>query len=71
MLAGMVTLALAAHAASQKPAAFNGLFYATAATVIPVLFLALTIQGRAFRQLRALQFKATPYIAGIVLAAGL
>jgi uncharacterized membrane protein len=31
--------------------AFNGLFYATAATIIPVLFLALVLQGAAWRQL--------------------
>ncbi len=36
ILAGMTSLALAAHAAAAPP--FNGLFYATAATVIPVLF---------------------------------
>jgi hypothetical protein len=47
MLACM-TLALAhSHAAP----AFNGLFYATGATVIPVLFLALAVQGRTYEDL--------------------
>jgi hypothetical protein len=36
-----------AHAATTAPPAFNGLFYATAATIIPVLFLALAAQSRA------------------------
>jgi hypothetical protein len=48
-----VTVALAHHHAAP---AFNGLFYATVATVIPVLFLALAVQGRGFdRVLRAMQ----------------
>ena len=39
-----MTLALAlAHTAKPQP--FNGLFYATCATVIPVLFLAIALQG--------------------------
>ena len=63
-----MTLALA----QGHPAApFNADFYSVAATVIPVLFLALTFQGSAFRQLRALFGPGTPYIAGLVLAAGL
>jgi heme O synthase-like polyprenyltransferase len=45
MLAAM-TLVLAAPA-------FNGLFYATAATIIPVLFLALAVQGATYRDLMA------------------
>jgi hypothetical protein len=45
MLAAMV-LALA-H--SQAAPAFNGLFYATAATIIPVLFLALAVQGTIYQ----------------------
>ncbi len=45
----MTSLALATHAAAAPP--FNGLFYATAATVIPVLFLAVTIQGRIYQDL--------------------
>jgi hypothetical protein len=49
MLTAM-TLALAlAHAGKQQP--FNGLFYATAATLIPVLFLALAVQGNTFERL--------------------
>jgi hypothetical protein len=39
-------------ALTHTPApAFNGLFYATAATVIPVLFLALAVQGRVYTDL--------------------
>src|SRR5262245_12931129 len=38
----MTSLALAAHAAAPP---FNANFYIVAATVIPVLFLALTFQG--------------------------
>jgi len=38
----------AAHATSP---AFNGLFYATAATIIPVLFLAIALQGRMYEDL--------------------
>jgi hypothetical protein len=46
---GPVPIALAqAHAA---PAAFNGLFFAPTATVIPVMFLAIAVQGRTFEDL--------------------
>jgi hypothetical protein len=47
MLAGMklATLALGAHAATPAPPPFNGLFYATVGTIIPVLYLALAVQG--------------------------
>jgi hypothetical protein len=37
------------HAAPAP--AFNGLFYTTAATIIPVLFLALAVQGNAYANL--------------------
>jgi hypothetical protein len=30
---------------------FNGLFYATVATLIPVLFLAIAVQGRGYRKM--------------------
>jgi hypothetical protein len=43
-----MNLALLAHHAASP--AFNGLFYATAATIIPVLFLAIAVQGLAFQQ---------------------
>jgi hypothetical protein len=46
ILAAMTSLALLAHAAHAAPPAFNSTFYATAATVIPVLFLAIAVQGR-------------------------
>ena len=42
-------LALAARA--HDAPAFNGLFFATAATIIPVLFLALAVQGNAYQAL--------------------
>jgi hypothetical protein len=45
----MTTLAPLAHAATAP--AFNGLFYATAATIIPVFFLALAVQGRMYADL--------------------
>ena len=40
----MTSLAPLAHAADQAAPAFNADFYATAATVIPVLYLAINIQ---------------------------
>src|SRR5262249_44735457 len=49
-MTSLATLATLAHAA---PAAqpFNATFYATVATVIPVLFLALAVQGRLYEDL--------------------
>lgn len=44
----MTSLATLAH---TTPPAFNGLFFATAATIVPILFLALAIQGRFFEEL--------------------
>ena len=41
----MTSLALLAHEGSRASSAFNGLFYATVATVIPVLFLAIAVQS--------------------------
>jgi hypothetical protein len=49
VLAAMSSLATLGHAAAPAPPAFNGLFYATAATIIPVLFLALAVQGTAYQ----------------------
>lgn len=46
----MSSLALLAHEA-RKPPAFNGLLYGTIATVIPVLFLAIAVQGTAYESL--------------------
>jgi hypothetical protein len=45
MLAAMTTIVLLASSATKAPP-FNGLFYATVATVIPVLFLAVAVQGK-------------------------
>lgn len=47
----MSSFALAAHATRAAAPPFNGLFYATAATVIPVLFLAVAVQGRMYEDL--------------------
>src|ERR1019366_1042645 len=41
----MTSLALLAHEGSRAWSAFNGLFCATVATVIPVLFLAIAVQN--------------------------
>ena len=41
----MTGLALLAHSAAAAAPAFNGLFYATVATIIPVMFLAVAVQG--------------------------
>jgi hypothetical protein len=51
MLAAMSNLASLAHAARAAAPAFNGLFYATAATIIPVLFLAIAVQGPLYGDL--------------------
>jgi hypothetical protein len=51
MLAGMTSLGTLAHAAAPPAPAFNGLFYATAATIIPVLFLAIAVQGSLYGDL--------------------
>jgi hypothetical protein len=50
ILAGMTSLASLTHAAAAAPA-FNSTFYAVAATVIPVLFLAVAVQGRGYKNL--------------------
>jgi hypothetical protein len=51
MLAAMTSLATLAHPARHAAPAFNGLFWATVATVIPVLFLAIAVQGPFYRDL--------------------
>jgi hypothetical protein len=51
MLAAMSSLAFLAHEARAAAPAFNGLFYATAATIIPVLFLAIAVQGPLYGDL--------------------
>jgi hypothetical protein len=51
MLAAMSSLASLAHGARAAAPAFNGLFYATAATIIPVLFLAIAVQGPLYGDL--------------------
>ena len=61
MLAAMILALAHGHAAP----AFNGLFYATVALILPVLFLALAVQGTMFEDLvkiaarRAQAYKAT------------
>jgi hypothetical protein len=59
MVAAMSSLALLAHTAAPPPPAFNSTFYATAATIIPVLFLAIAAQGPFFEELLALTLANT------------
>jgi hypothetical protein len=47
----MTSLALLEHTATAPAPPFNGLFYATAATIIPVLFLAIAVQSRGYQDL--------------------
>jgi hypothetical protein len=47
----MTSLTELAHSNQAAVPPFNGLLYGTAATVIPVLFLALTVQGHFFENL--------------------
>jgi len=50
-----------ASAHGHPASAFNGLFYATAATLIPILFLAIGVQGPLFaRVIGAYQAQAHP-----------
>jgi hypothetical protein len=51
MLAAMSSLASLVPGARAAAPAFNGLFYATAATIIPVLFLAIAVQGPLYGDL--------------------
>src|SRR6202034_1795597 len=51
MLASMSSLASLAPGTHAAAPAFNGLFYATAATIIPVLFLAIAVQGPLYGDL--------------------
>jgi hypothetical protein len=51
MLAAMSSLAFLTYGARAAAPAFNGLFYATAATIIPVLFLAIAVQGPLYSDL--------------------
>jgi hypothetical protein len=57
----LVTLALAAHLAAASP--FNGLFYAIAATIIPVLFLAIAVHGPMYENLMKPATQSIPAIA--------
>lgn len=43
-----MSLATLAHSATPAAQPFNNTFYATVATIIPVLFLAIAVQGRAY-----------------------
>ena len=51
MLAAMSSLPSLADGARAAAQPFNGLFYATAATIIPVLFLAIAVQGPLYGDL--------------------
>jgi hypothetical protein len=46
----MTSLALAAHTTPAAPP-FNATFYATAATIIPVFFLAIAVQGNMYKNM--------------------
>jgi hypothetical protein len=48
MMTAMTSLALLEHTATAASPPFNGLFYATIATIIPVLYIALAVQGDAY-----------------------
>jgi hypothetical protein len=50
MMTAMTSLTTAASAAPAAPA-FNANFYVVAATVVPVLFLALAVQSRGYQNL--------------------
>ncbi len=75
----VITLAIAAHAATPKPVAFNSIFYTAVAGIIPVLFVALTVEGGTYKDLIKSITDATKplaiiwreVIAGLILAAGL
>jgi hypothetical protein len=47
-----MSLIALAHATSV-PQPFNGAFYSTIATIVPVMYLALAVQGRVFTDLLA------------------
>jgi hypothetical protein len=66
MLAGMSSLAPLAQAAAPAAPAFNSTFYATIATVIPVLFLALAIQGRIYEGLVKAMVTSARWAGGTV-----
>ena len=73
----VITLAIAAHAATPKPVAFNSIFYTAVAGIIPVLFVALTVEGGTYKDLiKSITDATTPLaiiwrevIAGLILAA--
>jgi hypothetical protein len=58
MLASMSSLAALAHAAGATGPVFNHDFYATAATIIPVLFLAIAVQGSLYNDLLKVSVEA-------------
>ncbi len=49
---------------SHPAPAFNGLFYATAATIIPVLFVAIAVQGRLYDIVLAAPEEMKQWLAG-------
>ncbi len=51
MLAGMNNLAALAHAGDSNAPQFNAIFYATVATIIPVLFVAAVLQADIYTKL--------------------
>jgi hypothetical protein len=51
ILPALPGIAPLAHGSSAASAAFNATFYVAAAAIIPVLFLALAVQGNAYQKL--------------------
>lgn len=76
----MNSLASLTHAAAPAAPAFNADFYITAATVIPVLFLAFAVQGRTYQDMlqairrakerAAISYRPLRILALLILAAG-
>jgi hypothetical protein len=75
----MSNLGFVARAAASAPSPFNGDFYLAVATVIPVLYVALAVQGDAYEPFVRAAFKFKPgdqrphilrrIVAGIIAAA--
>lgn len=66
MLAGMTSIALLVNPATRTAASGGSAFLATAALLIPVLLLAVTIQGGTIQQMRAV--KIQPLTAWFIIS---
>jgi hypothetical protein len=58
MLAGMSSIAALAQAGGAKASPFNATLYATVASIIPVLFLALAVEGPTYTDLAETAYNA-------------